>query len=97
MAEPPPGVERVELEAAADALTSYYLAGRRTDDDLLREVLTAADEGEAIAQRQLDYLQENRIPRRRDTGQHEKKTRAAGDRHLDAWRRWLDAQQPGQD
>jgi hypothetical protein len=46
----PPGANRAELEAAADALLAHSLAGRRTDDELLGAVLAlwAEHEGSMV-------------------------------------------------
>ena len=46
-----PRVKRAEVEAATDALLAYYLADRRTDDELLREVLAEWAEWEELLER----------------------------------------------
>jgi hypothetical protein len=91
---PQKGADRAELEAAADALLGYYLAGRRTDDELLGEVQAAWGEYEALThERAQRVLQEG--PRRgRPRPDHEERVQAARDRYLLAWRRWLDRQAP---
>lgn len=49
----PGGADPAELEAAAGALLGYYLAGRRTDDQLLGEVQAAWAESEGLTHEQL--------------------------------------------
>jgi len=89
----PRGADPEELAAAAAALVGYYLAGRRTDDELLGEVEAAWAEHEDLAEQQRQRAVERRPPGRRraePTGDH--REQAATDRYLVAWRRWLDRQ-----
>jgi hypothetical protein len=89
----PRGADRAELEAAAAALIGYSLAGRRTDDQLLREVQAAWAECEELHEQQLQRgLERGRRRRRRDLAETEPRTQAANDRYLVAWRRWFDQQ-----
>jgi hypothetical protein len=89
----PPSADRAELEAAAGALVGYYLAGRRTDDELLGEVQAAWDEYEDLNQR-LQPLERGRRGRRGGEPEFDLRERAACDRYLVAWRRWLDRHAP---
>ena len=91
----PAGGDRAELEAAAGALLGYYLAGRRTDDELLSEVQVAWAEYEELTEqwRQRAMEQGMRSLRRADPTTDQQR-QAASDRYLVAWRRWLDRQGP---
>jgi hypothetical protein len=87
----PRGADRAELEAAATALIGYYLAGRRTDDQLLRGVQAAWAECEELHEQQLQReLERRRRERRRGLADAERRVQAATDRYLVAWRRWFD-------
>jgi len=87
------GVDRAELEAAAAALIGYYLAGRRTDDQLLGGVEVAWAECEELHEQQLQRdLERKRRGRRRDLAEAERRLQAATDRYLVAWRHWFDRQ-----
>ena len=89
----PRSADRAELEAAAGALVGYYLAGRRTDDELLGEVLAAWAEYEELNQQQVQLLVERgRRGRRGGEPELDLRVQAACDRYLAAWRRWLDQQ-----
>ncbi len=89
----PRGADRAELEAAAAALIGYYLAGRRSDDQLLREVQAAWAECEELHEQQLQRdLERKRRGRRRDLAEAERRLQAATDRYLVAWRHWFDRQ-----
>jgi hypothetical protein len=89
----PRGADRAELEAAAAALIGYYLAGRRTEDQLLRGVQAAWAECEELHEQQLQRdLERGRRGRRRDLAEAEPRLQAATDRYLVAWRRWFDQQ-----
>jgi hypothetical protein len=89
----PRGADRAELEAAAAALIGYYLAGRRSDDQLLGGVQAAWAEFEELHEQQLQRdLERGRRGRRRDLAEAEPRVQAATDRYLVAWRRWFDQQ-----
>jgi hypothetical protein len=89
----PRGADRAELEAAAAALIGYYLAGRRTEDQLLRGVHAAWAECEELHEQQLQRnLERGRRGRRRDLAEAEPRMQAATERYLVAWRRWFDRQ-----
>jgi hypothetical protein len=95
----PRGADPAELEAALDALLGYYLAGRRTDDELLAEVEAAWAESEELTQQQLEHAMERGAFRRRRRErtvdeQVEEQLHAAADRYRVAWRRWLDSRGP---
>ena len=89
----PRGADREELSAAAAALVGYYLAGRRTDDELLGEVEAAWAEHEDLAeqwrQRAVGW---GRPGRRRAEPTIESREQVVTDRYLVAWRRWFDRQ-----
>ena len=90
-----PSADRAELETAAAALLGYHLAGRRTQDELLGEVLAAWAEFEGLThQRAQRVLEEG--PRRGGRAEPEvdRGVEATSDRHLVAWRRWLDQPAP---
>lgn len=90
----PRGADRAELEAAAGALLGYYLAGRRTDDQLLAQVQAAWAESEGLTHEQMQRGLERGVRGGRPEPEDELRERAAGDRYLLAWRRWLDQQAP---
>lgn len=86
-----PRADRAELEAAADALIAYYLAGRVTDDELLGEVLVVWAEWEDLHEQAVQRVAERGVLR----GRRAARARAGDDqavrqRYLGAWRRWLD-------
>ncbi|HEU4397272.1 MAG TPA: hypothetical protein VFU54_05475 [Actinomycetota bacterium] len=88
---PPRGADRAELEAAAGALLGYYVAGRRTDDELLGEVQAAWAEYESLVHERLQRgLERGWRGRRRVEPEVDLREQAAIDRYLVAWRRWLD-------
>ena len=85
-----PLVSRAELSKAADALIGFYLADRRTDDELLREVLAKWAELEELPARARgrnfrDLLRGGRAALAAD-GEYQ----ARMERYVAAWRRWLD-------
>lgn len=84
------GADRAELEAAAAALLGYYLAGRRTEDELLAEVQAAWAEYEGLAHERLQGGLEPGRRGRRAEPQADRREQVASDRYLGAWRRWLD-------
>jgi len=87
----PRGADPDELEAAAGALIGYYLAGRRTDDELLAEVEAAWAEYEELSEQQLKRATDrNRFGRGRPDPMVEERVQAAADRYRAAWRRWFD-------
>jgi hypothetical protein len=88
-----PPVKQAELEAAADALIAYYLAGRRTDDELLGEVLAVWAEWEELHEHAWQRLAQGGVLRgRRAARALEGDEQAVRERYLGAWRRWLDRQ-----
>jgi hypothetical protein len=90
------GADPAELPAALAALIGYYLAGRRTDDELLREVMAAWAEYEDLIDEQMQRALERRVRDRRPEPEAELREQAASDRYLVAWRQWLDRRaQPG--
>jgi hypothetical protein len=90
----PGGADQAELEAAVAALLGYYLAGRRTDDELLAQVQDAWDEYEGLGHEQVQRARERRVRHRRPDPDVELRARAALGRYLVAWRRWLDSRAP---
>jgi hypothetical protein len=90
--ELPRPVTRAEFELAAGALLRFYVAGRHTDDPLLRPTLAAYAEVEAISEAMLDRMGAQdgatSAQRRQDRERHEAATR----RYVEAWLRWLDHQ-----
>jgi hypothetical protein len=92
----PGGADPAELPAAAAALLGYYLAGRRTDDQLLAQVQDAWAEYESLTHEQLQRYMEHGRRGGRPEPEAEQRQQAASDRYLVAWRQWLDHQaQPG--
>ena len=85
-------VTRAEFELAADALVRFYVAGRQTDDALLREIEAAYAEVEAASEAMLDRMHGKAgsasAQRNRDRERH----LAANRRYVEAWLRWLDHQ-----
>ena len=89
----PRGADPGEVAVAAGALLSYYLAGRRTDDELLGEVEAAWAEYEELTEQQLERAVERRLfGRGRAEPTVDERGHAAVDRYRAAWRRWLDRQ-----
>lgn len=87
----PRGADPGELEAAAAVLLGYYLAGRRTDDELLGEVEAAWAEYEELTEQQLERdMDRKRVGRRRAGPMVDERVQAAADRYRAAWRRWFD-------
>ena len=88
----PRPVTRAEFELAADALLRFYVAGRHTDDPLLRATQAAHGEVEAISAAMLDRAHgqdgSTSAQRREDRERHA----AAARRYVGAWLRWLDHQ-----
>jgi hypothetical protein len=90
------GANRAELEAAADALIGYYLAGRRTDDALLGKALAVWAEWEELQEQAGQRVAERGLLRgRRDPRVPAGDGQAIMRRYLGAWRRWLDRQAQG--
>lgn len=88
-----PRVDRAELEAAADALIAYYLADRRTDDELLREALAVWAEYEELTEQVRERFAQRGVLRgHRETRDLDGEDLAVRERYLVAWRRWLDQQ-----
>jgi hypothetical protein len=81
-----------EFELAAGALLRFYVAGRRTDDPLLRATQDAYAEVEVISEAMLDRTGARdgatSAQRRQDRERYE----AATHRYVEAWLRWLDQQ-----
>jgi hypothetical protein len=87
----PRGADPGELKAAAGALLGYYLAGRRTDDELLGEVEAAWAEYEELTEQELERaMDRKRVGRRRAGLMVDERVQAAADRYRAAWRRWFD-------
>jgi hypothetical protein len=89
----PPGANRAELEAAADALLAYSLAGRRTDDQLLAAVLALWDEHEdSMVDTHERLVQQGITGRRAQDRATLAEAEAWRQRYRLAWRRWFDQQ-----
>jgi hypothetical protein len=88
----PRGADPDELAAAAGALVGCYLAGRRTDDELLGEVEAAWAEYEELTEQQLERVIDRGAFGRRAELAVDERVQAAADRYRAAWRRWLDRQ-----
>jgi ribonuclease HI len=87
----PPGANRAELEAAADALLAHSLAGRRTDDELLGAALALWDEHEdSMVHGDERLAQQGITGRRAQTKAMLREVEAWKKRHRLAWRRWFD-------
>jgi hypothetical protein len=87
------GANRTELEAVADALIGYYLAGRRTDDAPLAEALAVWAEWEELHEQALQRIAgRGLLPGRRAPRVPAGDEQAVMQRYLEAWRRWLDRQ-----
>jgi hypothetical protein len=87
----PRGADPAELEVAAGVLLGYYLAGRRTDDELLGEVEAAWAEYEELTEQELERgMDRKRSGRGRAGPRVEERLQAAADRYRAAWRRWFD-------
>lgn len=84
---------RAELEAAADALLARSLAGRRTDDELLGEVLALSDENEdSMVHAHERLVQQGVTGRRAQTDAIVAEAEAWRERYRLAWRGWFDQQ-----
>jgi hypothetical protein len=93
-AEPPaepPGANRAELEAAADALLAYSLTGQGADDELLREVLALWDE-DAMVDTHQRLAQQGITGRRAQERAIGAEAQAWRVQYRLAWRRWWDRQ-----
>lgn len=89
----PPGANRAELEAAADALLAYSLAGRRTDDQLLGAVLALwAEHEDAMVDTHERLVQQGITGRRAQDRAIVAEAEAWRQRYRVAWRRWFDQQ-----
>jgi len=87
----PRGADPAELEAAAGALLGYYLAGRRTDDELLAQVEAAWGAYEELFEQQVERARDRkRFGRGRADATVDERVHAAADGYRAAWRRWLD-------
>ena len=76
----PRGADPDEVEAAAGALVGYYLAGRRTDDELLSEVEAAWASYEELTEQQLERaMGGKRVGRRRAGPMADERIQAAAD------------------
>jgi hypothetical protein len=86
---------RAELEAATDALLGWYLAGRRSDDELLGEVMAAWAAWEELDQQAAEAFRgHGLLGAGRAAGQRKGVKDALRQRYALAWRRWLEAQPP---
>jgi hypothetical protein len=89
----PRGADPGELEAATGELVGFYLAGRRTDDELLAKVEVAWAEYEELTEQQFEHaMGGKRLGRGRAEPAVDERVQAAADRYRVAWRRWLDRQ-----
>jgi hypothetical protein len=89
----PRGAGPGELEMATSTLVGFYLAGRRTDDELLAQVEVAWADYEELTQQQLERaVDRKRLGRGRGEPMVDERVQAAADRYRAAWRRWLDRQ-----
>jgi hypothetical protein len=86
----PRGADPAELEAATGALVGYYVAGRRTDDELLADVEAAWAECEELIEQRLARATEGGRFRHRTDPMLDERVEASADRHRAAWRRWFD-------
>jgi hypothetical protein len=87
----PRGADPAEVDAAAEALLGYYLAGRRTDDELLAQFEAAWGEYEELFEQQVERARDRkRLGSGRPDPMVEERVHAAADRYRVAWRRWLD-------
>ena len=87
------GADPGELEVATGALVGFYLAGRRTDDELLAQVEVAWAEYEEVTQQQFEQaVDHKRRGRGRGEPMVDERVDAAADHYRTAWRRWLDRQ-----
>jgi hypothetical protein len=86
---------RAELEAATDALLGWYLAGRRSDDELLGEVMAAWAAWEELDQQALEALRGHGLLGAGRAAGHRKGVKdSLRQRYVLAWRRWLEGQPP---
>jgi hypothetical protein len=89
----PRGADPGEVAVAAGVLLGYYLAGRRSDDELLGEVEAAWAEYEELTEQQFERAVERGLfGRSRAEPTVDERVQAAADRYRAAWRRWLDRQ-----
>jgi hypothetical protein len=90
--ELPRSVTRAEFELAAEALLRFYVAGRHSDDALLREIEAAYAEVDVASEAMLEQMHGEAgsasAQRKQDMERHE----AANRRYVEAWLRWLDYQ-----
>ena len=90
--ELPRPVTRAEFELAAGALLRFYVAGRHTDDPLLRATQDAFAEVEGISEAMVERMGARKgatsAQRREDRERYEAATR----RYVEAWLHWLDHQ-----
>jgi hypothetical protein len=92
--ELPRPVTRGEFELAAGALLRFYVAGRHTDDPLLRATQEAYAKVEAISEAMLDRMGARDRATSAQWRQERERHEAATLRYVEAWLRWLD-HQPG--
>jgi hypothetical protein len=86
---------RAELEAATDALLGWYLAGRRSNDELLGEVMAAWAALEELDQQALEAFRRHGLLGAGRAAGHRKGVKdALRQRYVLAWRRWLEGQPP---
>jgi hypothetical protein len=75
----PGGADPAELPAAVAALLGYYLAGRQTQDELLREVMAAWADYESLTDEQMQrYLEHGRRGARPEPEAEQRQQAAAG-------------------
>jgi hypothetical protein len=87
--ELPRQVTRAEFELAAGALLRFYVSGRQTDDQLLREIEAAYAEVDATTEAMLDRT---RDADGSSSAQQRERHAGANRRYVEAWLRWLDHQ-----
>jgi hypothetical protein len=81
---------RAEFELAAEALVRFYVAGRHTDDPLLRAALAAYTEVEAVSEAMLDRATARDRSTSAQRRQERERQAATTRRYVEAWLRWLD-------
>jgi hypothetical protein len=88
--ELPRPVTRAEFELAAGALLRFYVAGRHTDDPLLRATQDAFAEVEVISEAMLDRMGARDGATSAQRRQDRERSEAATSRYVEAWLHWLD-------
>jgi len=86
----PRPVSRAEFELAAGALLGFYVAGRHTDDPLLRATQDAFAEVEGISEAMLERMGARNGATSAQRREGRERYEAATRRYVEAWLRWLD-------